>query len=160
MHGDQLDETDLRILQILQGSARIKRGDLAEQVSLSIPAVSERMHKLEEHGYIDGYYAVLNNRRIGLEITAYIFLISESSLHYQQVVELAVAKPEILECHAITGSGSHLIKVRVPDMAALEKVLGEVQSWPGIKNTNTDIVLSTAKETTQLSLDHLLKKSG
>jgi Lrp/AsnC family leucine-responsive transcriptional regulator len=157
MHGDQLDEIDLRILEILQANARIKRGDLAEQVSLSIPAVSERMHKLEENGYIQGYHAVLNNRRVRLEITAYIFLVSESSIHYQQVVDLAVAKPEVLECHAITGSGSHLIKVRVADMAALEKLLAEVQSWPGIKNTNTDIVLSTAKETTELSLSHLAK---
>jgi Lrp/AsnC family leucine-responsive transcriptional regulator len=157
MHGDQLDEIDLKILEILQANGRIKRGDLADQVNLSIPAVSERMHKLEDHGYISGYHAVINNRKIGLEITAYIFLVSESSIHFQQVVDLAVAKPEVLECHAITGSGSHLIKVRVADMAALEKLLAEVQSWPGIKNTNTDIVLSTAKETSGLSLKHLSK---
>ncbi len=157
MHGDQLDEIDLKILEILQANARIKRGVLAEQVNLSIPAVSERMHKLEEHKYISGYHAVINNRKIGLEITAYIFLVSESSVHYQQVVDLAVAKSEVLECHAITGSGSHLIKIRVADMIALEKLLAEVQAWPGIKNTTTDIVLSTAKETTQLSLQHLSK---
>ncbi len=155
MHGDQLDETDLKILEILQANARIKMGVLAEQVNLSIPAVSERMHKLEEHGYISGYHAVINHRKIGLEITAYIFLVSESSVHYQEVVDLAIGKTEVIECHAITGSGSHLIKVRVANMAALERLLAEVQSWPGVKNTNTDIVLSTAKETTNLPLHHL-----
>lgn len=157
MHGEQLDVTDLRILEILQSDGRIKRGDLAEKVNLSIPAVSERMHKLEESGYISGYHAVINDRRIGLLITAYIFLVSESSVHYQQVVDLAVARSEVLECHAITGGGSHFIKVKVTDMAALEKLLAEVQSWPGIKSTSTNIVLSTAKETTYLPLSHLIK---
>jgi Lrp/AsnC family leucine-responsive transcriptional regulator len=69
---------------------------------------------------------------------------------------MAVSKKEVLECHAITGDGSHLIKVRVKDMAALEKLLSEVQSWPGVKNTKTDIVLSTAKETFEIPVDHLL----
>jgi Lrp/AsnC family leucine-responsive transcriptional regulator len=157
MHGEQLDGTDLKILEILQSNGRIKRGDLAEKVNLSIPAVSERMHKLEESGYICGYHAVISDRKVGLLITAYIFLVSESSVHYQQVVDLAVARSEVLECHAITGGGSHIIKVKVTDMAALEKLLAEVQSWPGITNTSTNIVLSTAKETTDLPLIHLIK---
>jgi Lrp/AsnC family leucine-responsive transcriptional regulator len=155
MHGEKLDEIDLKLLEILQKKGRTKRGVLAEEVGLSIPTISERLQKMEQHGIIRGYKAVLNNLKIGLEITAYIFLTSESSAHYQEVTRLAVKRNEIQECHAITGAGSHLLKVRVPTMARLEKLLGEIQRWPGIKNTTTDIVLSTAKESTELMLDHL-----
>ena len=160
MHGDFLDEIDIKLLEILQQEGRKKRGDLAEHVGLSIPAVSERMNKMEEHGYITGYHAVLDKHKIGLEVTAYIFLISESSVHYTEVTEIAAQRKEVLECHAITGSGSHLLKVRVKNMIHLEQLLGEIQSWPGVKSTNTDIVLSTAKETQQMPLKHLRSESS
>lgn len=158
MHRDMLDNTDIDILEFLQKEGRTKRGELAEHVGLSIPTISERLLKLEQHGIIEGYHAVLNPRKLGLEVTAYIFLISESSTHYPEVVEHAVNKKEILECHAITGDGSHLFKVRVANMSSLEKLLAEIQAWPGVKNTTTDIVLSTAKETSDLTLEHLREK--
>jgi Lrp/AsnC family leucine-responsive transcriptional regulator len=158
MHGDFLDNIDIDIIETLQKAGRTKRGELADQVGLSIPSISERLLKLEQHGIIKGYHAVLDPRKLGLEVTAYIFLISESSTHYPDVIKLAVKKEEILECHAITGEGSHLLKVRVANMSRLERLLSEIQSWPGIKNTNTDIVLSTAKETSDLSLAHLREK--
>jgi Lrp/AsnC family leucine-responsive transcriptional regulator len=155
MHGEILDEIDLKLLEILQKQGRTKRGKIAEQVGLSIPSVSERMHKLEQNGIIRGYHAILDNRKIGLEITAYIFVYSESSVHYTEVIERAVVNDQILECHAITGEGSHIMKIRVTSMAALERLLAEIQSWPGVKNTTTDIVLSTAKESSDLPLEHL-----
>ena len=158
MHGDLLDTIDIDIIETLQKAGRTKRGELADQVGLSIPTISERLLKLEQHGIIKGYHAVLDPRKLGLEVTAYIFLVSESSLHYPDVIERAVKKEEILECHAITGEGSHLLKVRVANMSRLERLLSEVQSWPGVKNTTTDIVLSTAKETSDLSLAHLREK--
>jgi len=158
MHGDLLDSIDIDIIETLQKAGRTKRGELADQVGLTIPTISERLTKLEQHGIITGYHAVLDPRKLGLEVTAYIFLISESSVHYQDVIELAVNKEEILECHAITGEGSHLLKVRAANMARLERLLSEIQSWPGVKNTTTDIVLSTAKETSDLSLAHLRAK--
>lgn len=155
MHGQKLDEIDIKLMEILQKKGRIKRGQLAEQVGLSIPTISERLGKLEESGIIRGYYAALDPHRIGLELTAFIFLMSESSRHYPEIVEMASAKEEILECHAITGDGSHLLKIRVENTAALEKLLSEIQAWPGVKNTRTDVVLSSPKETLKVSLKHL-----
>lgn len=159
MHGNLLDSIDIDIIETLQKAGRTKRGELSDQVGLSIPTISERLLKLEQHGIIKGYHAVLDPRKLGLEVTAYIFLISDSSAHYQDVINLAVNREEILECHAITGEGSHLLKVRVANMSRLEKLLLEIQSWPGVKNTTTDIVLSTAKETSDLSLTHLRENS-
>ena len=60
--------------------------------------------------------------------------------------------PEALECHSITGQGSHLLKIRAANTHALEQLLAEIQSWPGIQWTTTSIVLSTLKETSSLPL--------
>jgi Lrp/AsnC family leucine-responsive transcriptional regulator len=155
MHGQKLDEIDIRILELMQKQGRIKRGNLAEITGLTIPSISERLHKLEENGYICGYHAILNATKVGLGVSAFIFLTSESSKYYPEIINKAGKRDEILECHAITGDGSHLLKVRVQSTAELEKLLSDIQSWPGVKNTRTDIVLSSPKESIGLPLKHL-----
>ncbi len=160
MHGtpavDQpvtLDETDVRILEILQRKGRIKRSDLAESVGLSLPSVSERLRKLEETGIITGYHARLDHRRLGKETTAFIFVTIDSSRHYPQFLEHAHALDDVLECHAITGEPSHVLKVRTANTGTLEKLLAKIQSWPGVTGTRTNIVLSTSKETSRIRLE-------
>ena len=74
MHLDKLDQIDLKILEILQSQARIKRKDLAESVHLTIPAVSERMRKMEDEGYIVKYTAILNAKKVNLGVSAFIFV--------------------------------------------------------------------------------------
>ena len=160
MHKDKIDDIDIFILETLQQEGRKKRKEIAEYVGLSLPSVSERFQKLEELGYIKGYFAKLDHNKIGLDVAAFIFLVSESSAHYDEVTELAEKDERVLECHAITGKGSHLLKVRVENMIELERLLSDVQSWPGVKNTTTDIVLSTTKETSRLSVSHLKKNNN
>lgn len=160
MQGNRLDDTDITIIETLQRHARTKRGVLAEQAGLSIPTISERLHKLEDAEVITGYRAVIDPNKVGLAVTAFIFIMSESSTNYPLIIERARERSEVLECHAITGDGSHILKVRVENTIALERLLTEIQSWPGVKNTRTDIVLSTAKETTEMSLGHLRSSNG
>lgn len=155
MQVEKLDAIDLQILEALQVQGRTKRNELADTVKLSIPAVSERLRKLEERGIIRGFNAVLEARKVGLEVTAFVFVTAESSTFYPEIIKRATAHEEILECHAITGEGSHILKARTRSTATLEKLLSQIQSWPGVKNTRTSIVLSSPKETTILSLAHL-----
>lgn len=155
MHQDRLDQIDLKILEILQSQARIKRKDLAEIVHLTIPAVSERMRKMEDEGYIVKYTAILNAKRVNLGVAAFIFVDVESSSHYNAVIEHAQKYDEILECHAITGSGSHLLKVRAVNVDHLERLLVDIQAWEGVKHTKTNLILSSPKETTEVTLKHL-----
>lgn len=155
MHGDKLDLTDIQILEHLQRNGRMKRSELAERVGMTIPAVSERLRKLEERGVIQGYTTLVNARQINLEVTAFIFVMTESSTFFPSIIENARQYDEILECHAITGTGSHLLKVRTVNTASLERLLSKIQAWEGVKNTITNIVLSSPKETTVLSLQHL-----
>lgn len=152
MHTVKFDVTDAKILSVLQQRGRTKRNELAEQVKLSVPSISERLRKLEEAGVIRSFNAVVEPRKVGLEVTAFIFLTTESSKHYPALIEHAKALDEVLECHAITGEGSHILKIRTESTATLEQLLSKIQAWPGVLNTRTDIVLSSPKETTALPL--------
>lgn len=150
-----LDEIDIKILDTLQRKGRTSRNELADMVKLSLPSVSERLRKLEESGYITGYFARLNPKLLGKDITAFIIVIMDSSKHYSSLVDHANSTDEILECHAITGEGSHLLKVRTDNTSSLEKLLAKIQSWPSVTGTRTLLVLSSSKETTQIKLPHI-----
>ncbi|MBM2840710.1 MAG: transcriptional regulator, AsnC family [Bacteroidetes bacterium] len=148
-----IDEIDAKMIEILQRRGRTKRNDLAEAVGLSIPSVGDRLKKLEDNGIITGYHAVVDAKKLGKDITAFIFVTVDSSKHFGQLLEHASAVDEILECHAITGEGSHLLKVRTTNTASLEKLLAKIQAWSGILSTRTNLVLSTSKETTRVKVE-------
>jgi Lrp/AsnC family leucine-responsive transcriptional regulator len=147
-----LDDLDIKMLNMLQRRARTKRNELAEAVELSIPSVSERLHKLETNGVIEGYYTKLNRKVFGFDIMAYILVVMESSKHYKSLITHVEKKPEILECHSVLGEGSHLLKALVKNSEALEKLLSEIQAWTGVVSTKTTFVLSTLKDTTALAI--------
>jgi Lrp/AsnC family leucine-responsive transcriptional regulator len=142
-----IDEIDAKILELLQGSGRMQRSDVADEVGLSISAVSERMRKLEERGVIEGYRAVVDAKRLRLDITAFIRVSVDGSEHYHDFVHEVKGMDHVLELHSITGAGSHLLKVRTADTTALERFLSDIQALPGVSKTTTSIVLSTFKET-------------
>lgn len=145
-----VDGLDIKILKILQEQGRTKRNEIAEAVGLSIPSVSERLHKLETKGILEGYYAKVNKKAFGYDIMAYIHVFMESSKHYKTLISKVEKIPQILECHSVLGEGSHLLKAIVKNTESLEKLLSEIQSWPGVTATKTTFVLSTIKETTAI----------
>jgi len=79
-------------------------------------------------------------------------VISESSKHFQSIVEHSQKLKEVLECHSITGDGSHILKIRTENTTTLEKLLSKIQNWPGVKSSKTSIVLSTHKETLEINI--------
>ncbi len=149
-----LDEIDIKILEILQKNGRTRRNDLAEAVGLSTPSVSERLRKLEETGIITGYYARVDPKKLGRDVTAFILVTVDSSKHYPAFIEHANSTDEILECHAVTGKGTHLLKVTTENTASLEKLLSKIQAWAGVVGTLTSVVLSSSKETTRIKVNH------
>jgi Lrp/AsnC family leucine-responsive transcriptional regulator len=149
----KLDSIDLQILNHLQKKGRAQRNSISEIVGLSVPSVSERMRKLKENGYIEGYHAVLDARHFHFDITAFVFVVVDGSDYYGAFVENASKEDEILECHSITGDGSHLLKIRAENTASFEKLLSRVQSWQGVKQTRSNVVLSSFKETTFIPVD-------
>src|SRR3989338_795058 len=158
-----LDLIDQSLLELLQANGRIKQNALAEKTGLSVPAVGERLKKLEELGIITDYRAILNYRKLGFDVTAFIAVTVDSSHHYKLFLQKVESTHEIMECHAITGEGTHLLKARTENTSALEKLLAHIQSWPGVVTTLTRVVLSSPKETTHIHIqqkNHLTPQGG
>jgi Lrp/AsnC family leucine-responsive transcriptional regulator len=148
----RIDEIDLRLLDMLQEHGRVSQHDMAQAVGLSSPAVGERLRKLEERGIIRHFTAVLEPRRVGMDVTAFIFVGMAGSQYYPDFRERVARHPAMLECHSVTGQGSHLLKIRTESTSTLEALLAEIQSWQGVQWTTTSIVLSTIKESSRLTL--------
>ena len=150
-----IDELDINILELLQKNSRIKRNVIADNVGLSIPSVTDRLKRLENNGIIETYITKLDHKKLGHDITAFIIVISESSKHYGEFIEKVKQTQEILECHSITGDGSHMLKIRTSNTSTLEKLLSKIQLWKGVRSTKTSIVLSAIKEGFYLNLKDL-----
>ena len=134
-----LDEIGWKILRELQENARISFAELGRRVSLSIPAVTERVRRLEDAGIITGYHAEVDAEKIGLPITAFIRMNIVGDMTPRLTV-LLKELPEISECHRGTGGDSFIMKVAVASVEHLQEVIDRLTPY-GI--TTTTIVLSS-----------------
>ena len=138
----KIDKIDKKILDILQQDGRSSASNIANEIDISIPTVTDRIQKLKDSGIIKGIHAVLDPKLLGLDVAAIITLISESSLHYKEVTKAAEKTPEVLQCLATTGKGSHMLFVVTHNSSTLEELLRKIQSWSGVIRTETQIILS------------------
>jgi Lrp/AsnC family leucine-responsive transcriptional regulator len=148
-----LDHIDLKILYILQSHGRSRLADIAEEVELSAPAVMERVKKLESSGVIKGYQALLDGKKVGKDITAFIGVSVGNQRDLDKFAARMLHYRDVLECHHVTGDESFIVKVKSANTGSLEKLLGEIRSIEGVTRTVTKVVLSTAKESQALELD-------
>jgi len=87
-------------------------------------------------------------------VAAFIAVVSSSSDHYEDIIQNATGHSAILECHSVTGDGSHIVKSKGRrNSTELEKLLREIQSWPGVIRTHTSVIMSTYKEGFELNLN-------
>jgi Lrp/AsnC family leucine-responsive transcriptional regulator len=140
MMANQVDSLDELILAALQENGRLTMKSLAEQVGLSSPAMIERVRRLEERGVISGYRAIVAPAALGRPISALIAAIvdrRDQEAFSRQVQEQAA----VAEVHRTTGDATHLVKVNVPDMTTLEKIVDDL-SETGAR-CQTTIILSS-----------------
>ena len=147
----KIDKIDKKILDILQQDGRSSASNIANEIDISIPTVTDRIKKLQDSGIIKGIHAVLDPKSLGLDVAAIITLISESSLHYKEVTKAAEKTPEVLQCLATTGKGSHMLFVVTHNSSTLEELLRKIQSWSGVIRTETQIILSDYKMIQKIS---------
>ena len=140
---NKIDAIDSKILKILNKDGRASASMIADKVDLSVPAVGDRIKKLQESGVILGFKPVIDSNKIGLDVSAFITVYSESSKNFEKVVLNASKNPNVMKCYTTTGDGSHLLLVKVENTNSLEKLLRKVQEWPGVSRTQTQIVLSS-----------------
>jgi Lrp/AsnC family transcriptional regulator, leucine-responsive regulatory protein len=134
-----LDATNISLLRELEADARLSLAELGRRVSLSSPAVADRIERLEQAGVIKGYRAEIDPRALGYEL-AVVIRIRPAPRELKQVAELAQRTPEVVECHRITGDDCYLMKAHVRDVEHLEEVI-DVFAIYG--QTTTSIVQSS-----------------
>lgn len=148
-----IDEVDQKILTILQANARVTNVEISRQVEMAPSAVLERIRKLEDRGFIQGYSTRLNSSALGYGLLAYVFVRSEGGVWQGDFAQKLSGIPEVQEVHHIAGEDCFLVKVRTRDTASLGTLIrDQIGSLPSVRSTRTTIVLETAKETTDLPI--------
>ena len=151
-----MDQIDRRILKALQADARMSNQQLAEVVGLSVSPCWRRVKRLEEQGVIDRYVTLLNAKRVGLGLTAFVHVSLED--HHPDTLKafdrLIEDRAEVLECFAMSGQDDYLLRVVSPDIEAYETFLTRhLLALKGVRTANTSFVLKTRKATTALPLE-------
>lgn len=145
-----LNATDRRILKVLQEDGRVTNTDLAERVSLSPTATAERMKRLVREGYIEGFSATLDPKKVERGLLVFVEIrLERTSPEIFDAFKLAVERaPDILECHMVAGGFDYLMKSRVRDMEAYRAFLSDVVlALPGVRETHTYAVMEEIKDT-------------
>lgn len=147
-----LDETDLRILELMQNNARISNADLARELSMAPSAMLERVRKLEQKNVILGYTTQVNPGAVRQKLLAFIFIRTKDGFGETGKTTQALSKiPEVQEVHHIAGEDCFLVKVRTEDAASLMELMRKsFKKIPNISSTRTTIVLETVKEAQQV----------
>lgn len=149
------DATDARILAALQADARMTIAELAERVSLSSSPCWRRVKALEEAGYIRGYHAELDPRRLGYDVTAFVsVLLEHHRVDLGEAFETAVrGVPEIIACHNVSGRYDFMLEVVARDLEAFGEFGRNVlRTLPGVKEIYTSFSLRAIKTARQLPL--------
>jgi len=153
-NGHGPDAIDRKILALLQDNAKMSQAEVAKVVGLTAPSVNERIRKLERAGYIRGYVALLDDKKLGHDITAFVEVFVEHPKFEKEFIQAVEGLDEVLECHHITGEFSLLLKIKVADMAAFRRLLiEELNMIRGVRQTRTVMVLATAKEQHRIKVD-------
>jgi len=151
-----LDRLDRKILGELQNDARISNQELAKRVGLSTAPCWRRLRRLEDEGLIRSYATLLNGPAVGWPIVAYAFVSLENH-HAESVTQFARLineRPEVLECHTVSGNNDYLVRVVARSMESYEQFLtAHLLQIPAVRSVHTSFVLTTKEYTTRLPVE-------
>ncbi len=151
----QLDKTDRSILRALQKNGRISNAALSRKINLSPTPCLERVKKLEQKGFIQGYMAILDPALLESQLLIFVEINLKRTagdafqVFRQQILDI----PEVLDCHLVSGNFDYLIKARVRDMQEYRSLLGEkILPIPGVEGSRTYVVMEEVKESLRLRI--------
>ncbi len=148
-----LDAMDRRLLSVLQKQGRISNAELAEAVSLSASACHRRVQRLETDGYIKGYVALLNRRKMGVPTTVFVEItLTTQAEEILEAFEQAVARiPDVLECHLTAGTADYILKLVTEDTEDFARIHRQyLTRLPGVAKMQSSFALRTVLQTTAL----------
>ena len=151
----RLDDTDRRLLRVLQADGRISNADLAQRCNLSPSACSDRVRRLKDEGFILGFAAILDPTKVGRDVLIFVEVVLDRTTPdvFETFAAAARKAPDVLECHMVAGGFDYLIKSRVRDLVEYRKFLEEVLvRIPGVRETRTYAVLEEVKSGTGLPI--------
>lgn len=134
-----MDELDNKIIRLLMRNARMPVKEIAQQVNLTSPAVSSRIHRLEQEGVIGGYTVLLHQPGEAARVQALISIQTTGAAR-EDFLHMIPGEPQILQCYRVTGSYNFIVKVSCASIDELEHLLTRIQK---LGNTNTQIILAT-----------------
>ena len=143
-----LDRTDRKILALLQADGRLPTVDLAERIGLSPTATTERVKRLTREGFITGFGARLDPDKLDRAFLVFVEVLLDKTTPdvFERFAEAVRRTRDVIECHMVAGGFDYLLKVRVADMAAYRRFLGEaLWSVPGVRETRTYTVMEEVK---------------
>ncbi|MGH1460711.1 MAG: Lrp/AsnC family transcriptional regulator [Neptuniibacter sp.] len=146
---ENLDKLDMAILRELQKNGRITVTELASIVGLSKTPCQVRVKRLEEMQYIQGYTAIIDQKKLGSRHVAFVQVtMNDTKTKALQAFNEAIREiPEVEQCHMIAGNFDYLVKVRTSDIDNYREVLGEkISSLPNVKQTSTFVVMEDVKD--------------
>lgn len=143
-----LDRIDLAILDALQKNGRISNVNLAKQVNLSPSPCLERVKKLEEDGYIEGYGARLSATKLKQNVVAHVEVTLKESTEaaFETFKSHILQIPQVASCDMVAGGYDYLLKIRVADMTEYRDVLGTIVDIPGVGTNRTYMVIEHVKQ--------------
>jgi len=142
---DDMDEIDIQILKQLVDNARVTASEISSSISLSVPAVNNRIKKLIESGVIEKFTIIINPEKIGKSLTALIFVNIELPMYINGVLDFIKNEKSILECFATAGDNDYCLKIMVNSILDLENLILRIKKVKGVIKTKTVITLYTHK---------------
>ncbi len=158
-HPATLDRYDVAILRELQADARLSNTELAARIGLSAAPTWRRVKWLEEQGYITGYRAEIDRRKVGLGVLAFVRIDAErNNAEATRALEAAIRElPEVITCHYISGAGTFELQVLCTDLDAYSNwAMDTLFKLPNVKDLHTSFSLGEVKAGAVLPLGHLL----
>ena len=142
-----MDTIDLNIINVLKENSRSPISEISKRVNLSIPAIAERIRKMEEAGIIEKYTIKVNRDKINFKLLAFVLVNIDKTENVEEFRKSIVQYNSVLECHHVVGEYDYLLKVLVEDTKSLEHFISYMlKNIKGVIKSNTIIALSSLKE--------------
>jgi len=140
-----MDNLDIKILKLLQQNSRVTASEISSKINLSVPAVGDRLKKLDASGIIEKYTVILNAKKMNKHLMIIMFISLESPKFTDPFINIVQLDDEIVECHYLAGDYDYALKIITESTASLERLLNKIKNIPGVQKTKTNVSLSTIK---------------
>ena len=151
----RLDHLDRKILKELQDDGRITNVELARRIGISAPPCLRRVHALEQAGYIRSYRALLDEKRLGYEVTVFalVHLSSQAEPDLKAFEDFVRKEPLVRECWMLSGEIDFILKCVAPDLKTFQAFVAELTGAPHVRNVKTALTLRVSKDAAMVPME-------